>query len=74
MLHIGKLIKQKLEEQHKTVVWLAQRLSYSRANVYKIFDKYSIDTEVLARISQILDFDFFNLYSEEMRKNKIVKE
>lgn len=57
-----------MEERHKTVVWLAGRLSCSRTNVYKIFDKYSLDTEVLAKISYALNFDFFGLYSEEIGK------
>lgn len=70
MIHIGKQIKLKMEEYQKTVVWLAEQLSCSRTNVYKIFDKYSVDTEMLARISNILDFDFFSLYSKEMKKNK----
>ncbi len=66
MLHIGSIIKQKMIEQNRTVVWLAQQLSCGRANVYKIFDKHSIDTEVLKKLSIILNFDFFKLYSEEI--------
>lgn len=63
-MHIGTEIRRKLEERHHTVVWLAEKLSYTRANIYKIFDKGSIDTELLLRISEVLDFDFFALYSE----------
>lgn len=70
MIHIGKLIRQKMEERHLTVVWLAQHLSCSRTNVYKMFDRYSIDTEVLMKLSAVLDFDFFGLYSDEIWKNK----
>jgi len=33
-----------------------------------LYDKKSIDTDVLFRISAILDFDFFSLYSEHMLK------
>ena len=55
-----------MEERQKTVVWLSKHLSCSRANVYKIFEKYSVDTEMLARISAILNFDFFSLYSEDI--------
>lgn len=69
MIHIGKLIRQKMEERQRTVVWLAQRLSCSKTNVYKIFDKYSVDTDTLARISTILEFDFFSLYSKEIKKD-----
>ena len=47
MIHIGKQIRQKMEER-QTVVWLSKHLSCSRANVYKIFEKYSVDTEMLA--------------------------
>ena len=67
-MHIGMLIKQKMEEQNKTVVWLAKQLSYTRANIYKLFNKKSIDTEVLFRISRALDFDFFTAYSNELKK------
>lgn len=70
MIHIGTQIRQKMEERQKTVVWLAEQLSCSRTNVYKIFDKYSVDTEMLARISAILEFDFFSLYSEDIKENK----
>lgn len=67
-IHIGRLIKQKVEERQKTVVWLARELSYSRTNVYKIYDKSSIDTEVLLRISAVLEFDFFHEYTRELSK------
>ena len=67
-MHIGKIIRQKVKEQNKTSVWLAEQLSYSRTNVYKLYDKKSIDTDVLFRISAILDFDFFSLYSDEVWK------
>lgn len=70
MIHIGQQIRQKMEERKETVVWLAEHLSCSRTNVYKIFNKYSVDTEMLARISVILEFDFFSLYSEDVKINK----
>lgn len=66
MVHIGKEIKRKMEERQRTVVWAARHLSCSRTNVYKIFDKYTIDTDSLTRISRLLDFDFFSLYSDEL--------
>lgn len=73
MIHIGTQIRLKMEERQKTVVWLAEQLSCSRTNVYKIFDKYSVDTDQLVRISTILDFDFFSLYSENVRISNIEK-
>lgn len=69
MIHIGTQIRLKMEERQKTVVWLAEQLSCSRTNVYKIFDKYSVDTKQLTKISTILNFDFFSLYSETVKIN-----
>lgn len=70
MIDIGPIIKQKLKERKKTIVWMAENLSCSRTNVYKIFNKRSVDTADLLRISDILDFDFFELYSKELKKRK----
>lgn len=69
MIHIGKQTRLIMEERNETVVWLAKHLSCSRTNVYKIFEKHSVDTDILTRISIILDFDFFSLYSEDVKKN-----
>ena len=69
-MHIGNVIKKELERQGKTVVWLAGQLSYSRANIYKIFDKPSIDTDVLYRISIALQLDLFKIYSDAIEEHK----
>ncbi len=69
MLQIGERIRRRLDEQNETVVWLSRQLSCSRTNVYKIFEKSNLDTGLLMRISTILKYDFFKLYSEELRKN-----
>lgn len=70
MIHIGEQIKQKMKERQRTVVWLAKQLSCSRTNIYKIFEKYSVDTDTLTKISTILEFDFFSLYSDYIKVNK----
>lgn len=66
-MHIGQLIKQEMDKQGKTVSWLARELSYCRTNVYKIYDKKSIDTDLLLRISILLKHDFFAYYSNELK-------
>ncbi|MBQ6161668.1 MAG: XRE family transcriptional regulator [Prevotella sp.] len=74
MQSIGSLIKEKLLERNKTVVWFSKELGCSRTNVYKIFERTSVDTDDLCRISLILGYDFFKIYSEELsrqlKKNK----
>ena len=69
-MHIGQIIRQELEDQDRSVVWLAKQMSYSRTNIYKIFDRPSIDADVLLRISLVLGVDFFKYYSAELKNKK----
>lgn len=68
MVPIGKLIKDKLDERGLTATWLADKIPCGRANIYKIFNKNSIDTELLLRICIVLEHDFFKYYSQEMKE------
>lgn len=65
MIHIGQLIEAELHRQERTVTWFANKLYCDRTNVYKIFRKQSIDTELLLRISHILNYNFFHYYAAE---------
>lgn len=69
-IHIGSLIRRRLDEKGHSVVWLARQLACSRTNVYKIFEKPHIDTDMLARISTVLDYDFFILLSKSFRNKE----
>ena len=62
-MHIGSFIRQKVEEKGMTVVEFSRQLSCTRVNAYKLFSKKSIDTDMLCRISIILEYDFFYDYS-----------
>ena len=66
-MHIGEAIRKELERQDKTVVWLAEQIPCHRTNVYRIFEKSSIDTQMLMRISDILKHDFFADHSMEWK-------
>lgn len=66
MIHIGELIEEELHRQERSVTWFANKLYCDRSNVYKIFKKQSIDTELLLRISVILNCDFFKYYSQAL--------
>lgn len=59
MKPIGCLIKEELEKQERSISWFARKLSCDRSNIYRLFQKDSIDTKLLARISILLDHDFF---------------
>lgn len=62
MIHIGMIIKAELDKQERSVTWFARKLYCDRTNVYKIFKRKSIDTELLLRISVILNTNFFQYY------------
>ena len=65
MIHIGKMIENELHRQERTVTWFARNLYCERTNVYHIFKRQSLDTELLLRISRLLKHDFFKYYSLE---------
>lgn len=67
MIHIGNSIKQELERQERTVSWFARKLCCERSNVYSIFKRSSIDTDMLLRISKILHYNFFKVYVDELQ-------
>lgn len=67
MIHIGELIRERLCEIERTPTWLARKINCDRTNIYKIFQRASIDTELLARISRALDYNFFIDLSEEQQ-------
>ena len=64
MIHIGKRIKEVVEERGMTVVALARLIPCSRENVYRIFKNNNIDVLQLRRIGQVLEHDFFKDISE----------
>ncbi|HJF06738.1 MAG TPA: XRE family transcriptional regulator [Phocaeicola coprocola] len=72
MEHIGQLIRQELRRQERSVAWFARQLSCDRSNIYRIFQKESIDTYLLVRISIILQYNFFSTLSLLYRKANFI--
>ncbi len=65
-IHIGHIIQEELKQQGRTVAWLAQHLNTSRMACYRLFQSYSIDTQILFHISDLLGRDFFAEYSRNL--------
>ncbi len=63
VIFIGKLIEEELRRQERSVTWLSRKIHCDRRNVYDIFRRSDIDTNLLYRISQVLNTDFFKIYS-----------
>lgn len=68
MKPIGILIKEELERQERSISWFARKLSCDCSNVYRLFQKESVDTNLLARISMLLGRDFFSDLSESIKE------
>jgi len=60
---IGAQIRGVIEERGMTVTEFASRINKSRENAYSIFNRKTIDTNLLQLISEVLDFDFFKQMS-----------
>ena len=74
MIPIGTLIKQDLISQERTVAWFARKLCMDRSNVYRLFQKNSIDTSLLSRISMILGKDYFMILSQNLSKRNELQQ
>lgn len=64
-IHTGDMIKAELKRQRRSITWLAEQLCCSRTNVYKIIHKSNLDIELLWRISNALQHDFFKQISDQ---------
>ena len=74
LMHIGQLIAQEMHRQERSPSWLARHICCDRTNVYKIFQRESIDTSLLMRISKALNRNFFEELAEfyEQSGNEII--
>src|SRR5580704_17580973 len=61
-IHIGKIIKDTLKSREIDVTEFAKKISYTRGNAYKIFNKPSIDTDLLLKINKVLGENLFLKY------------
>lgn len=59
-VHFGQLVKAVFEESGMTVSELARQLHCERTNVYAIFKRHTIDVELLANLSKILNHNFLD--------------
>ena len=68
-IHIGQLIQAKMKADERTTQWLARQLNCAVSNIYKIYEKPNIDTDLLLKIAQLLQTDFFAYYSNMLKNN-----
>ncbi|MDY6036845.1 MAG: XRE family transcriptional regulator [Paludibacteraceae bacterium] len=74
VVFIGKEIRRELKRQGRSGVWLARQLPCSNNHVYKLFSKKTMDADLLWRISDIMDVNFFRLYMDKWeRRRRIIQ-
>ena len=56
---IGQIIKAEVERQGLSATQFADKICVSRTNVYGIYDRRTIDSGLLAKISEVLRHNFF---------------
>ena len=64
-IHIGKLVRERYEEVGITEIRLLRFLK-TDTTLETIFSSESLDTDVLLRLSKILEYDFFRLYTQHL--------
>ena len=65
-IHIGHIIREQLRKDQRSASWLAREIHCTRNHVYKIFNKPSLDSNLILTISKAMHFNFFRYYSEEV--------
>ena len=74
VVFIGKEIHRELKRQGRSGVWLARQLPCSNNHVYKKKKKKTMDADLLWRISDIMDVNFFRLYMDKWeRRRRIIQ-
>lgn len=69
-IHIGTLIKQKLESSPLSITQFADCIHCDRTTVYDIFKRKSIDIDRLLLISEVLHYNF--LWEVYLKNNPIM--
>lgn len=63
-VHIGKAIKERLEELKMTKTEFGRLIGVPQQHVNRIFERETIETKKLIKISRALDFNFFALFCQ----------
>ena len=59
-----------MQRQGRKNTWLAAQLNCDASNISKIYKRASIDSELLKQISEALKFNFFSLYTIDIKTDK----
>ena len=69
--HIGQEILKEVKAKYPSVAAFARELCKSSSATYEIFGKTSLDTDLLLKVSKLLDRDFFHEFSEKCLNGEV---
>ena len=69
--HIGQEILKEVKAKFPSVAAFARELCKSNSTTYEIFGKTSLDTDLLLKVSKLLDRDFFREFSEKCLNGEV---
>ena len=69
--HIGQEILKEVKAKFPSVAAFARELCKSNSATYEIFGKTSLDTDLLLKVSKLLDRDFFREFSEKCLNGEV---
>ena len=72
--HIGQEILKEVKAKYPSVTAFAKDLCKSSSATYEIFGKTSLDTDLLLKVSKLLDRDFFREFSEKCLNGEVAVE
>ena len=72
--HIGQAILKEVKAKFPSVAAFARELCKSSSATYEIFGKTSLDTDLLLKVSKLLDRDFFREFSEKCLNGEVAVE
>jgi len=72
-IQIGELIKEQFLLSKMSIEEFGNLIACKRENVYDIFYRERMDTDLLYKISKILKFDFFQIYSQSVTGDTMVQ-
>jgi len=65
-LHIGELIKKRIDELCIDNSRLGKVLSMSEPEITEIYDSQDLNINLVLKLSKYLEYDFFRLYSQNL--------
>ncbi|MEO6883518.1 MAG: hypothetical protein ABI199_05795 [Bacteroidia bacterium] len=73
-VNIGKIVEEQFEKSGFSVTEFGKRIHTTRENVYNIFRRKSMDSDLLQKISETLNHDFFQYYKKDILEKEVKEE